>query len=109
MSLTRCIHHISFHWSASLPLLIDCPAIPVGHVVLLAASHSRPVLIPGSPYPCSFVMARRRKSSQWFGLTRAHAEVVVRDTQLLDVFRKDCRPHYVRRCASHGTRVTRVR
>lgn len=33
-----------------------------------------------------------RKSSQWFALTRAHAQLVVDDTIIDGIFRKDCYP-----------------
>ena len=33
-----------------------------------------------------------RKSSQWFALTRAHAQIVVEDTIIDAIFRKDCYP-----------------
>ena len=33
---------------------------------------------------------RRRKSPQWFGLRREHAEVVVHDQDFLDVMRENC-------------------
>ncbi len=31
-----------------------------------------------------------RKSSQWFALTRKHAELVMADTELLGLFQKHC-------------------
>ena len=33
-----------------------------------------------------------RKSSQWFALTRAHAQVIVDDTIIDGIFRRDCYP-----------------
>ena len=35
-------------------------------------------------------LGRRRKSPQWFGLRREHAEVVVHDQDFLDVMREYC-------------------
>ncbi len=32
-----------------------------------------------------------RKSSQWFALTRKHANLVMADTELLDVFKSHCK------------------
>ena len=52
---------------------------------------------PSNPCNADNTWCCRRKSSQWFGLTRPHAEVLVGDVQLMEVFRKDCRPHFVRR------------
>ena len=43
-----------------------------------------------------------RKSSQWFALTRKHAELVVRDTELLPTFRQHCHSGFdedLNRCA----------
>ena len=33
-----------------------------------------------------------RKSSQWFGLTRAHAELVIKDTVINAAFHDHCYP-----------------
>ena len=35
-------------------------------------------------------LTHRRKSPQWFGLRREHAEVVVHDQEFLDVMREYC-------------------
>ena len=41
---------------------------------------------------------RRRKSPQWFALTRPHAELIAADTHFVAVFNKHCRPHFNNRC-----------
>lgn len=32
-----------------------------------------------------------RKSSQWFALTRKHADLIMADTELLDIFKAHCK------------------
>ena len=36
----------------------------------------------------------RRKSSQWFVLTRPHAEIIAADTHFIVLFKQHCRPHF---------------
>ncbi len=50
-----------------------------------------------------------RKSSQWFALTRKHAELVVRDTELLPTFRQHCHSGFdedLNRCAPCGLSIS---
>ena len=40
------------------------------------------------------ILLRRRKSSQWFALTRPHAEIIAADSHFIELFKQHCRPHF---------------
>lgn len=39
---------------------------------------------------CEAAMTRRRKSPQWFGLLRPHAQVIASDDVYIELFRQHC-------------------